>query len=181
MATIRLFVLVFVALGLLGCKPSAQDERAKALVSEANTLFAKSSKLTSQWTNEYLKAFTQENRAKFPANRDWLSAEAEKITTILDECSRMDHTMIQKYEEASALSTKDQDRKGISSLAAAIRKDLEVTELVKSQMRLVSDEQIKDAKTLNEKLMSSWQLIQQKQSESTDLIKEGRRLLVAQQ
>ena len=177
MTTIRLILVFFLAVGLFGCKPSAQDQRAKDLMSEANSLFPQITKLTNEWTNEYKKTFTYENGAKFPGNRDWLSAQADKIITIIDKCSRLDRTMIEKYEEASALSTKEQDRRGISLIAAALRKDLEINELLKSQLQLVSDEQIKDEKTLTEKMRSAWPVIHEKQRESSDLIKEGRRLL----
>ena len=178
MAKTRLILVLFLMVGLWGCKQESKEQRAKELMSEAGSLFAKSgTKLTEQWTNEYKTAFTVENRAKFPANRDSLRASADKIITILDESSGVDRMMAEKYEEASKLAGTDDERRGASLIADALRKDIEINNLLKAQMRLVSDEEIKDEKTLNDKFMQSWQRIHEKQRESGDLLSQGKRAL----
>ena len=177
MTKIKLILVVLLVVGLAACKPTAGDKRAKALMGEGNGLLTQSNKLTEQWSNEYQRAFNPENQAKFPANRDTLRVHADKIIVILDEESTLQRRMAEKYEEASTLLSNDKDRKGVDLIAGALRRNMEVNELLKSQMRLVSDEEIKDGKTLKEKILQSWQVIQQKQRESENELKEGKRLL----
>lgn len=177
MATIRLILVIFLIAGVSGCnKQASRPERAKALAKQATGLLGQSSKLTDAWVEEYKKAFTEENRAKFPGNRESLRASADKIMAILDESSSLNRQMAEQFDEAGKLSTNDQDRKGSALVAEALRKSVEVDQLLKSQMRLVSDEKIKDAKTLNEKIKRSWQLVQEKQRESSELLAQGKRV-----
>ena len=53
-------------------------------------------------------------------------------------------------------------------IALELRKEMEIPNLFKAQMQLVSDVEIRDAKTFNEKFMSLTQLIQQKVKENED-------------
>ena len=177
MAKTKLILAIFLVVALSSCKQSSGDQRANALMREANSLNAQSTKLTEQWTNEYQRAFTTENRAKFPGNRDSLRASADKIIAIVDEDSGLGRRMIEKYEEASPLLSKDDDRKAVGIIAAALKSKLEINELLKKQMQLVYDEEIKDGKILTEKIMQSWQQVRQKQDESDEQFKEGKRLL----
>jgi len=147
---------------------------------EGNILLEQSSKLTNEWTMEYQKAFNPESRAKFPGNRDELRSHAEKIITILDESNSLERRIANNYEEASTLSPNGQERRGVASIAAALRKNIEGNQLVKSQVRLVSDDEITDEKTFNEKFMRYMQLIEQNRTESEDLFNQGKRLLKLQ-
>ena len=177
MATKSVLVLLLV-IGLMACKQAASgDQRANDLMNETISLRKQSSKLTEQWSNEYQKAFTTENQTKFPSNRDSLRASADKITAILDEDSSLTRRMLEKYEEAGPLLSKADDRKAVDLIAGALRNTLEVNELVKAQMRLVSDEEIKDGRTLNQRIMQSWEQVRQKQDEGEKQFNEGKRLL----
>lgn len=177
MARTRLILVVFLVVGLFGCKQAAQKERANALIKEAHGLAQQSTKLTEDWTREYQTAFTVENRAKFPGNRDSLRAHADKIISILDKSSNLERGAAQKYDEAGTLLTDEKDRKAVTLIASALRRSLEVNELLKSQMLLVSDEGIKDDKTLSARILQSWEVIKQKQREGEVELKEGKRLL----
>ena len=177
MATLRLILVIFLIAGVSGCNRQASGpERAKAKAREAIGLLPRSAKLSQEWVDEYTKAFTEENRAKFPSNRASLSVSAGKIMAILDESSSLSRQMAEQFEEVGKLSTSDQDRKGSAMVVEALRKSVEVDQLLKSQMRLVFDEKIKDAKTLNEKIKRSWELIQEKQRESSELLAQGKRV-----
>lgn len=177
MATKSILVLLLV-IGLMACKQAASgDQRANDLMNETISLRKQSSKLTEQWSNEYQKAFTTENQTKFPSNRDSLRASADKIVAILDEDSGLTRRMLEKYEEAGPLLSKADDRKAVDLIAGALRNTLEVNELVKAQMRLFSDEAIKDGRTLNQRIMQSWEQVRQKQDEGEKQFNEGKRLL----
>ena len=75
------------------------------------------------------------------------------------------------------LATNEEERRGMALIAPSIRKDVEVSQLLKSQMRLTSDEPIKDEKTFNEKFRDLMELIKQKEKESQDQLNEGKRLM----
>ncbi len=178
MPTTKIIVLLFLLVGLCGCNTAARRERqSKALLSEANTLVTQDTEVTKQWVNEFVTAFTQENRQKFPANRGFLRTHAEQISKRLDESCRLNNTAADKYEQAAKLANSDQQSKGLLSFASAFRKTVEANELIKSQMQLVSDETLVDPKIFNDKIKSSWELVNQKQRESQEQIAEGRRLL----
>lgn len=173
----RLILLIFFVLTITACGSGSKVQRAKALSGEANDLLEQQSKVTAQWSDEYGKVFSPRNRAKFPSNRDWLRTQADKLAGLLDESSRLSKAAADKYEQASGLMSNDQERRGMAQFAMAMRNDVEVNELLKSQMRLVNDEAINDEETFNEKFMDSMKLIQEKEKESEDHMNEGKRLL----
>jgi hypothetical protein len=173
----RLILLIFFALALAACKSGSGAERAKALMGEANDLLEQQSKITSQWAAEYGKVFSPQNRAQFPSNRNSLRTHADALIKLLDESSRLSNAAADKYEQASKLAGNDQERRGMVQFVTAMRNDVEVNELLKSQMRLVADEAIKDEQTFNEKFTDAMKLIQQKEKESEDHMNEGKRLL----
>ena len=178
MATTKSILVLLLVIGLMACKQAASgDQRANDLMKETISLRKQSSKLTEQWSNEYQKAFTTENQIKFPSNRETLRASADKISAILDEDSSLTRRMLEKYEQAGPLLSKADDRKANDLIIGALRNTLEVNELVKAQMRLFSDEAIKDGKTLNEKILQSWQEVRQKQEQGDERFKDGKRLL----
>ena len=96
----------------------------------------------------------------------------------MDESSRLGTEAIEKYEEASRLMTKDQERKGLAIIAASFKKDVEIEQLFKAQAQLASDRTITDAKAFNEKFAYINGLIRQKQKEKDDQFEEGKRLLL---
>ena len=131
----------------------------------------------NQWAREFGSVFTEQNRAQFPSNRDWLNSRAQKIIPLIDESSRLGNQALEKYEEAGRLLTGDQ-AKGMALIVASFRKDIEIEQLFKAQAQLASDQTITDAKTFNEKFASLNELIRQKQKEKDDQFDEGKRLLL---
>jgi hypothetical protein len=176
MVRIRLILVIFLV-ALAGCNAGSRVQRAKTLMTEGNALLEQESKITSEWTAEYGKVFTPQNRAQFPSNRDWMRTRADKLITLLDESSRLTNAAAEKYERAREFSSNDQERKGIDFYASSLRKYAEINELLKAQMELVSDEGIKEEKTFNEKFMDLMEQIQQKEKEQDEQLKEGKRLL----
>jgi hypothetical protein len=176
----RVIVLMFLFVSLSACNDAARRERqSKELMNEANLLMKRDTDVTGQWVNVFAKTFTQENRRKFPANRDFFRAPAAEIIKLLDESSRLNNSAAEKYEQAAALINNAQQRSGMTSIASSFRKTVEANELIKSQMQMVSDETIVDEKTFNERMLHSWDLIRQKQDERSRMMEEGKRLLLS--
>ena len=173
---LRFLALFFVLLGLSGCG-STPAERSKTLVTEAHTLMRRDTEIAEQWSREFSQVFTLENRAQFPSNRDWLISRSERIITLLDESARVGNEAAAKLEEASRLMGKDQDKKGMTLVAAALRKDVEIGQLFKALAQLASDRTINDAKSFNQKFDQLTSLYQQKRKESDEQLAEGKRLL----
>ena len=171
-------IILFLLVTLSSCNyVTPEQQQTKALLSEAVELIKRDTDVTDQWTDEYKKAFTPEKRAQFPANRNFLRTQAVKIVTLLDESSRLNNSAAAKYEQAAGLSRYDQQRRGLTAFASGFRKTVEVNELLKSQMQIVSDDNVKDEKLFNEKFLHLLQLMQQKRSESESQFGEGKRLL----
>jgi len=146
-------------------------------MSEAHTLMKRDTDVTQQWTNEFVKAFTPENRAQFPANRNFLRTHAARIVKLLDESSSLNSSAADKYEQAAKLSGNDQQHRGMTAFVSGLRKAGEASELLKIQMQMVSDETVVDEKMFNEKFARSWQLIGQKRREIDSQFEEGKRLM----
>lgn len=134
----------------------------------------------NEWAREFGQVFTEQNRAQFPANRDWLNSRAQKILPLIDESLRLGNQAIEKYEEAGRMMSKDQDRRGAALIVASFRKGREIEQLFKAQAQLASDQTITDAKSFNEKFASLSQLIRQKQKEKDDQFDEGKQLILKQ-
>ena len=130
-----------------------------------------------EWAREFGQVFTEQNRAQFPANRDWLNSRAQKIIPLIDDSLRLSN---QAVEKASRLASKDQNRRGMAQIAASFRTDIEIQQLLKAQAQLASDLTITDAKTFNEKFAHFGGLIRQKQKESGEQFDEGKRLMLTQ-
>src|SRR5215211_4046971 len=144
MPAARVTLLIFLLVTFSGCNDVARERQAKALVSEAYQLMKRDTDVTQQWTDEFVKAFTPENRAQFPANRDFLRTHAAQIVKLLDESSGLNNSAAEKYEQAAGLSGNDQQHRGMSSFASGFRKSVEANELLKFQMQMVSDETVVD-------------------------------------
>ena len=177
MGIARVILLLVVVIGFCGCKSAPRDKEAAAIMREANTVLAQSTRVTGQWTSEYGRAFTPQNRAKFPTNREELQTAADNIIKTLDEHTKISNDAIAKYEEAIALMSNEQQRKGATLLVSALKKSLHVTDMIKSQMHLVSDQTIVDEKSFNEKFTQILQQINDVERETQAEFKEARRLL----
>ena len=171
----KVTLLTFLSVFFCGCNDVAKQQ--KALMSDANTLIIRDGDVTQRWLSEFAKVFTEENRAKFPSNRDFFRTHAAQILNLVDESSRLNNSAAEKYEQAAALSSNEQERRGMRLFVSSFRKSAEASGMVRSQMQIVSDETVVDAKTFNQKIVDSWRLIEQKQRESAQDMKEGKRLL----
>lgn len=169
--------VIFLLVGFYGCNNAARERQAAALITDANKLVSRDTEVTAQWSDEFVKVFTPKNRAQFPANRDFLRGGATRIIKLLDESTGLNNSAAEKFEQAARLLRTDQLRRGMNSLASAFRKTVEVNELLKAQMQMVSDETVVDEKVFNEKFSQSWELIKQKNRERDRQLQEGQRLL----
>lgn len=173
----RVMIPVLLIIGFCGCKSASREKEAAAIIKKANAVWAESGTNTKEWTAEYGSAFGPEDRGKFPANRTALRTSADKILKILDEETRLVNDAIQQYEQAVAWISDERQRKGISLLVSSMRKTLEGYEFVKSQMRLVTDESIVNAKTFEERFLSLGKHFGRAHRESNALFEEGKRML----
>lgn len=172
-----LLVLFLILLGLPGCR-STSAARYTTLVNEGNKILNDQTKSMNRWAREFGQIFSEQNRAQFPANRDELRTRAQKVLPLIEESARLGDVAVEKFEEASRLATRDQDRKGMSLLASSFKKDSEIIRLFKAQAELASDTTINDAKAFNDKFVSLNTLIYEKQKEKDDQFAEGKRLLL---
>lgn len=177
LSNLRILLPLLVLLSLLACR-SSPEERVRTLLSEADKIGEQQTKIFSEWAREFGETFSEQNRAQFPANRDWLNSRAQKITPRIDESSRLGNEAAAKFEEASRLISDDQYRKGLASIAASERTNVEMEQLLKAQALLASDEVINDQKTFKEKFDHIGTLIQQKVKQKNEQFAEGKRLML---
>lgn len=175
----RHLLLFLLLLSLLSCR-SSSDKQAAALLSEADKISEQELKLFGQWAREFGQVFSEQNRAQFPANRDWLNSHSQSLLPRIDESLRLGNAAADKYEEASHLISNEQQRRGWTLIVASIRRNIEIEQLLKEQAQLVSDLTITDAKTFNEKFAQIGALIQQKVKEKDAQFDEGKRLMLKQ-
>jgi len=128
MRAARVSLLTFLLVTLTGCTLLGELQ-SKVLLHQANKLMERDTAVTQQWSDEFLEVFTPTNRAQFPANRNFLSTHARQITNLLDESSSLNRRAADKYEQAARLLNRDQRRRGLTSIAAALRKSAEVNEI----------------------------------------------------
>ena len=176
MRAARVSLLIFLLVTLSGCTVMGELQ-SKVLLRQANKLMERDTDVTQQWSDEFLEVFTPTNRAQFPANRDFLSTHARQITKLLDESSSLNRRAADKYEQAARLSSRDQRRRGLTSIASALRKSAEVNEIFKSLMQIVSDETVVEQKTFNQRFLNTAQQVQLKRQEMDHYTEEGKRLL----
>ena len=179
LSNLRVLLLFLLCFSLPGCRSSSKEQYETAFT-EAKRTSDQQIKVMNEWAREFGQVFTEQNRAQFPSNRDWLNSRAQKIIPLIDESVRLDNQAIEKYEEAGRLMSRDQDRRGTVLIVASFRKGVEIEQLFKAQAQLASDQTITDAKTFNEKFASLNELIQQKQKEKDDQFEEGKRLMLTQ-
>ena len=174
---LHLLLLFLLMLSLTGCKPSSQ-KRAEALFGEALKIDVEQSKVVNRFVREFDQVFTEQNRAKFPANRDWLNSRAHESLPLLDESLRLENEAAEKFEESSPLWTREQNRKGVALIAASYRRSAEMKQLFKELLLLPSDPTITDTAAFNEKFLHIHQLISQKEKEREAQFEEGRQLML---
>ena len=177
MSTIRFVLLTALLLSLFSCRPAPSTGRVKGLIAEANILLQEDGRVADNWLGEWGRMFTPQNRAQFPSNRESLRSRGENLIRHLNESTRLNAEAAEKLEQAAGLVTGDKEKKGLTAFAASIRKTVEINSLMKDQMLLASDVEIKDQKTFNEKFMTLMSLIQQKTREKDDQQSEGKALL----
>ena len=173
----RVTLLIFLLLTLSSCNNATSERQRKALMDDALKLMQRDTDVTQQWSNEFNRTFTKENRAMFPANRDFLRTHAAQIIKLLDESSSLNNGAADKYEQAAVLSANDQHQRGITFFASGFRKTVELNEILKSLMQTVSDETVGDEKALNEKFSHLGSLGKQKRREIDQDFQEGKQLL----
>lgn len=178
MRIIRLIMPLLLIASFGACKKAVSPgQQAATRVREANELLGQGTKATEEWSREYMKAFNPRSRAQFPGNRDQLRSSADKIVKALDESTRLNNSALEKYEQGLALMSEGQQRRGMSMLVSAIRKETEVNKLMKAQVQLVYDEKIVDAKTFDAKFLQIVEQTMALRREHEAVFNEGRRLL----
>ena len=145
----RVTLLVFLLFTLSSCNFVTSERQLKALLNDASKLMERDTNVTEQWSNEFVRTFTKENRARFPANRDFLRTHAAQIIKLLDESSSLNKSAAEKYEQAAVVSAYDQQQRGLASFASGCRKKAELNEIWKSLMQTVSDETVADEKAVS--------------------------------
>ena len=177
MLTMRYILILSLLLSVLSCRSSQDTQKANVLMAEGNRLIEREARVTQEWTGEYGKAFTPRNRAQFPSNREVLRVHAENIIKLLGQSAALLSEAAGKYEEASRLLADGKEKQFSTLLASSFRKDVEATELLKEQVGLVNNDEIKDQKTFNEKFMNLAQLIGQKIKERDAMQAEGKTII----
>jgi hypothetical protein len=178
MSRITFVLLITLFFNLIGCQQPAQNTaRAKGLIAEGNKLLGEDARLSEKWLAEYGRLFTPDNRAQFPSNRESFRSSGERLIKLVEESTRLNARAAEKIEQAADLMSDDKTKKGLTLVAASVRKNIEVNDLMKEQMLLASDGEIKDQKLFNEKFMDLMLLIQRKGTELDDQKSDGKKLL----
>ena len=175
----QFLAVLLLLFSLPGCR-STSAERQKVLLSEADAISDQELKIFEEWTRVFGKVFTDENRAQFPSNRDWMISELEKIIASIDETARLANEAADKYEEASRVTSKEREKKGIALIAASTRRNAEMMQLLKAQAQLPTDRTIKDQKEFNKKFLDLRERVLTKQREKSEQFDEAKRLLFVQ-
>ena len=173
----RVTLLVFLLLTFSSCNFVTSERQSKALMNDALKLMERDTNVTEQWSNEFVRSFTKENRARFPANRDFLRTHAAQIIKLLDESSSLNKSAAEKYEQAAVVSAYDRQQRALASFASGCRKKAELNEIWKSLMQTVSDETVADEKALDEKFSHWGPLLEQKGREVDQDFQDAKRLL----
>ena len=176
MQAARVSLLIVLLVTLSGCTVIGEIQ-SKVLLRQANKLMERDTDVTQKWSDEFLEVFTPTNRAQFPANRDFLRTHATQITKLLDESSSLNRLAADKYEQAARLLSRDQRRRGLTSIASALRKSAEVNEIFKSLMQIVFDETVVEPKIFNQRFLDTAQQVKLKRREMDQYTEEGKRLL----
>ena len=68
----------------------------------------------------------------------------ERLIKLVEESKRLEAGAAEKIEQAARLMSGDRAKKGLTLIASSIRKTIETNDLMREQMLLASDEQIKN-------------------------------------
>ncbi|HEY0726002.1 MAG TPA: hypothetical protein VGD41_18835 [Pyrinomonadaceae bacterium] len=173
----RTTLLIFLVVTFSACNDVSRERQSKALMNEATKLIQRDGDVTKQFADEAAVAFTPEQRAQFPANRDFLKTHAANIIKLLDESSSLNNRAAAKYEQAAGLSVNERQHKGMTMFADGFRKTVEINEIVKAMMQTISDERVVDQKTLNERFSQSRELVEQKRRERDESFGNAKQLM----
>src|SRR5690606_38860870 len=117
------------------------------------------------------------NRNKFPSSRETLRPHAENQLRLLQKQKSLLSTAIEKFEQASRISTNDKEKRFTSLMADSLRKDIEIANYFVETMNLVLDEKVTDAKMLKNKFVQSGQNAELKMKERDALQSEAKRII----
>ena len=93
-------------------------------MAQANNLLAEDLRITNEWAGEYGRLFSPQNRAKFPSNRESFRSRGESLVRLINESTRLNAGAAEKFDQAAALISGDKEKRGLTMVAAAIRKTL---------------------------------------------------------
>lgn len=177
MSRTRFVLFIALILNLLGCRPALNTEPAKGLLAQGNELLEEDVRSADKWIPEYGRLFTPQNRAKFPSNRQSLRADGDRLIRCAEKSSILNEIAAEKFDQAAGLVTEDKAKKGLNLFAATLRENVEINNLMKEQMLLAADEEIKDQEVFNEKFIDLMTLIQLKRKELEDQRSQAKMLL----
>jgi flagellar motor protein MotB len=173
----KLYFVLMLLLAFIVCQARQYNHQVNDLVREGNKLIEQEADITSQWKAEYVKTFTLENRAKFPANRDNLRSSAENQIKLLEQQQNLLSKTADKFEQASQISKNEKEKKFTSLMAESFRKDIEVNQLFKEQVNLILDDNINDLQTFEAKFKELTQKAEMKIKERDNLQAEAKRII----
>jgi len=173
----KFFLLVILSSVFAGCQPAGYDQKVNDLARQGNALLEQEETVRSEWKAEFLKHFTPENRAKFPANREELRPHAENQIRLLERMQTLSDSAAEKFEQARGISKNDKEARFTGLIAASVRKSTESYQLFKEQMNLVLDDEIKDSGTFEARFSDLTQRISAKSKESDELKAEAEKVL----
>ena len=174
---VRGAMIVALMLIAVSCKTNLDASRSQSLRREADILLEQEARITSEWTTEYAAAFNPQSRARFPANRQDLSRKAESMIASLDQSSSIQSTAAEKYLAASALEPNEKMRQFLSLFSQSFKTNVEINDLLKQQIGLVNDEEIKDTKTFEKQFQSIGAEIAEKVKDRGKLQSKGKEMI----
>ena len=161
----------------ISCGSVDYDKSVNDLVREANSLIEQEADIGKEFRNVFVSVFTVENRNKFPSSRETLRPHAENQLRLLQKQKSLLSTAIEKFEQASRISTNDKEKRFTSLMADSLRKDIEIANYFVETMNLVLDEKVTDAKMLKNKFVQSGQNAELKMKERDALQSEAKRII----
>jgi hypothetical protein len=175
---IKFVIAVVISFPLfINCVSVNYDESVNYLVREANSLIEQEADIGKEFRNEFVSVFTEENRDKFPSNRETLRPHAENQLRLLQKQKSLLSTAIEKLEHASRISANDKEKRFTSLMADSLRKDIEIANYFVETMNLILDEKVTDTQTLKNKFVQTGQNAELKVKERDALQNEAKRII----
>lgn len=172
----KICFVLFLSLAFWSCQSKQYNQKVNDLVLEGNNLLKQEEAITTEWKIEFTKVFTPENRAKFPSNREMLRPHAENQIKLLEQKQMLSNSAAEKFEQASQITNNEKERRLTAFYAASFKKDVEIYQLFKEQMKLVFDDAVKDSKTFETKFTDLTHRIELKTKEKNKLQFEEKQL-----